>query len=52
MHRKVQNVAKITPLQKYHTLLTLVFNLPKYFYVFLMRQTLGRQTVAKYLKNA
>ena len=29
IHRKVQNVAKITPLQNDHTLLTLLFNLSK-----------------------
>ena len=29
MHRKVQNVATITPLQKDHTLLTLLFDLSK-----------------------
>ena len=48
MHRKVQNVAKITPLQNDHTFLTLLFNLSKK----IMLQTLGRQIKAKYLRNA
>ena len=52
MHRRAQNVAKITTLQEEHALHTFVFNLSKQFYVFLMRQTLGRQTIAKYLRNA
>ena len=41
----MQNVVKITPLQTDHTPFTLHF-------VFLMRQTLGRQTMANYLWNA
>ena len=55
MHRKTQIVAKIIPLHKDHSLLTLRFNLStavNYFMFFLMRQKLGRQTVAKCLRNA
>ena len=52
MHRKVQNVAKITPFTNDNILLTLLFNVSNNFMFFLMRQTLGRQTMAKYLRNA